>query len=141
FPFSGERSGGAASTSNELRLNSLGSGPLRWVAGAYTFHEAIDNRNTFRTYITSPFGSSTTIVPYLQHIENQSKALFGQAIYSLTGDTRVTLGLRRTLDEKAGSDPLAGKPAPAGATQSPAAYATEVKFSNTSWKLGIDHDL
>jgi iron complex outermembrane receptor protein len=141
FPFNSDRSGVSGSTSNELRFNSTLAGPLRWVAGVYAFHESLDNRSNFRTYITAPFGSFTTVVPYLQHVDNESKAVFGQATYSVRGDTRVIVGLRKTRDEKGGSDALAGKPAAPGATTSPAAYSTVVKFSDTSWKLGVDHDL
>jgi iron complex outermembrane receptor protein len=142
FPFNSDRAGGAGSTSHELRFNSLAAGPLRWVAGLYAFHEGLDNAANFRTYITLPNGASTVaLVPYLQRVDNRSKAAFGQATWSVRDDTRVILGLRHTRDEKSGSDPLAGTPAPAGATRSAAAYATAVSFSDTNWKLGVDHDL
>jgi iron complex outermembrane receptor protein len=141
FPFNSDRAGGASSTSNELRFNSIDAGPLRWVAGVYAFHESLDNSANFRTYIVSPGGPITSVVPYLQYVHNESKAAFGQATLSLREDTRLVVGLRRTRDEKSGHDPLAGKPAAAGAASSPAAYATAVQFSDTSWKLGLDHDL
>jgi iron complex outermembrane receptor protein len=141
FPLTGVVGGKSQSTSHELRFNSTGSGPLRWVAGLYAFDETIDRDTTYRTFITAPFGAFTVVVPYLPHITNKSKAAFGQATYSLREDTRLTMGLRQTRDEKAGHDPLAGTPAVAGTATSTAAYVNEVKFSNTSWKLGVDHDL
>jgi len=142
FPFNSDRAGGARSTSNELRFNSVTSGPVRWVAGLYAFHEGLDNTANFRTYVTLPNGATpVTVVPYLQRVDNRSKAAFGQVTWSVRGDTRIIAGLRRTRDDKAGADPLAGAAAAAGATRSAAAYATAVRFSDTSWKLGVDHDL
>jgi iron complex outermembrane receptor protein len=141
FPLTGVVGGKSHSLSHELRLNSTGTGPLRWVAGLYAFDETIDRDTTYRTFITAPFGAFTVVVPYLPHIVNKSKAAFGQATYSLRDDTRVTVGLRQTRDEKSGHDPLAGTEAAAGASSSTAAYVNDVKFNNTSWKIGIDHDL
>jgi iron complex outermembrane receptor protein len=134
-------SGSSQSTSHELRLNSTTNGPLRWVAGAYYFTEWIDRYTDYTTYITAPFGSFNVLVPYRPYITNKSKALFGQATYSVRDDTRVTVGLRFTRDEKTGIDPLAGTVSEDGSGVSSAAYNNHVKFSNTSWKLGVDHDL
>lgn len=141
FPFTGDVNGKSSSTSHELRLNSTAAGPLRWVAGAYVFNESIDRQTDYTTFITAPFGAFQVLVPYRPHITNSSKALFGQATYSVRPDTRVIVGLRQTKDEKTGVDALAGTPPAAGATSSTAAYTNGVKFSNTSWKLGLDHDL
>ena len=141
FPFRGEVPGTARSTSHELRLNSVGTGPLRWVAGVYAFDEKVHRDTTYRTFITAPFGSFEVTTPFNVDVHNQSKAAFGQATYSLQPQTRLTAGLRYTQDDKSGSDTLAGTPATPPATSSPAAYAVAVKYNNTSWKLGIDHDL
>ena len=141
FPFTGDVNGKSHSTSHELRFDNGGTGRLRWVAGLYKFDETIDRQTTYSTYVTAPFGQFTVLVPYLPHITNASKAIFGQATYSLRDDTRVIVGLRRTRDQKAGSDPLAGTQAAAGQSSSTAAYAQDVSFSDTSWKLGIDHDI
>jgi len=141
FPLTGDVNGKSSSTSHELRLNSNGSGALRWVAGLYKFNETIDRDTTYRTFITAPFGSFVALVPFLPHVTNSSTAAFGQATWSLRQDTRLTLGLRQTRDEKTGVDTLAGTPAATGSTSSTAAYNTAVKFTNTSWKLGLDHDL
>lgn len=140
FPLTNFNLGTSRSTSNELRLNSTGTGPLRWVAGAYDFRESIDRNSVYTTYITAPFGAFNVVVPFLPFIENNSKALFGQVTYSVRDDTRLTLGVRETRDRKSGFDTLAGAPAVSPATSSVNAYSTEVKFNNTSWRAGIDHD-
>ncbi|WP_306397266.1 TonB-dependent receptor [Telluria beijingensis] len=141
FPFNSDVSGDSSALSHELRLNSTGNGPLRWVAGLYAFDEDIDQSMTHYTYAVTPGGPRTITVPYLPHVNNKSKAAFGQATYSLRDDTRLTVGLRRTIDEKSGSDPLAGVVAAPGQSASTGAYDIAVKYTDTSWKLGLDHDL
>jgi iron complex outermembrane receptor protein len=141
FPFTNLQDGHSRSVSHELRLNSTGTGPLRWVAGAYYFNEDIFRHSVYTTYITAPFGAFNVVVPFLANVNNVSKAVFGQVTYAVRGDTRLTAGVRRTQDEKSGSDVLAGAEAVAPATSSPNAYSTDVRFHDTSWKLGIDHDL
>jgi iron complex outermembrane receptor protein len=141
FPFVNALTGDSRALSHELRFNSTGSGPLRWVAGLYYFNETINRESSYNTYITAPFGSFTVTQPFDSRITNKSTAAFGQATYSLRSDTRLTLGLRGTRDRKTGSDPLGGAPAVAPATASDQAYTADVKFRNTSWKVGIDHDL
>jgi iron complex outermembrane receptor protein len=141
FPFTNSNFGSSRSISHELRLNSTGTGPLRWVAGAYYFKEDIDRDSVYTTYITAPFGAFNVVVPFLPFVHNTSKAVFGQATYSLRDNLRLTLGVRETRDRKSGSDTLAGAEAVAPATSSVNAYTADVKFKNTSWKVGIDYDL
>ncbi|HEX5345427.1 MAG TPA: TonB-dependent receptor [Duganella sp.] len=141
FPFANFINGDSKAVSNELRFNSTGSGPLRWVAGVYHFDEDNFRHSEYNTYITAPFGSFVVNLPFLASINNKSKAAFGQATYSLRDDTRVTAGVRYTKDRKSGYDPLSGEAAVPPATTSSKAYAQDVSFNNTSWKLGIDHDL
>ena len=141
FPFRGGIKGTSRSTSHELRLNSAGQGTLRWVAGLYSFDEKIHRDTKYQTFITAPFGSFTVDVPFNIDVRNKSQAVFGQATYSVLPTTRLTLGLRKTRDEKAGVDTLAGTPAVAPATVSKAAYDKSVSFNDTSWRLGVDHDL
>jgi iron complex outermembrane receptor protein len=135
FPLDNPETGSSHSTSNELRLNSVGKGPWRWVAGLYAFDESIDRVTSYNTYISAPFGDFVVNVPYQPHVENQSRAAFGQLTYSVTNDFRLTGGLRRTNDEKSGTDPYGGT------TDGSGAFSADVKFSNWSWKLGFEQDL
>jgi len=141
FPFINALTGDSHALSHELRFNSTGTGPLRWVAGLYYFNETIHRDSTYNTYITAPFGSFTVTQPFNSIITNKSNAAFGQLTYDLRPDTRLTLGLRYTRDRKTGDDPLGGAPAVAPATSSDQAYTADVRFTNTSYKLGLDHDL
>ena len=141
FPFTNVNNGDSKSLSQELRLNSTGNGPLRWVAGVYHFNEHVFRAADYNTYVTAPFGSFTVLVPSRATVDNNSKAAFGQLTYAVRDDTRLTAGLRYTKDRKSGNDPLAGEPAVPPATMSSKAYSQDVGFNNTSWKLGIDHDV
>ena len=141
FPLTSTVDGSSEAVSHELRVNSTGTGPLRWVAGVYKFDEDAFRDADYTTYVTAPFGRLDILVPYLATVHNRSSAAFGQATYALREDTRLTLGVRRTRDRKFGDDPLAGEPAVAPATASSKAYVQDVRFNNTSWKVGLDHDL
>ena len=69
---------------------------------------------------------------------------FSRKAFGLPGDfptTRLTLGLRRTEDRKTGEDPLGGVAPPAGSSVSTGAYTKDVRFNNTSYRVGVDHDL
>lgn len=141
FPIVILNKGDSTSTSHELRLNSVGSGPLKWVAGAYLFDEDIHRVSSYSTYITAPFGAFTVHLPFDVRVNNKSKALFGQGTWSFSPQTRLTLGLRETRDRKSGSDPFGGVEVVPPATTSTGGYDNSVSSSNTSYRLGVDHDL
>ena len=141
FPFTRDATGESQSTSHELRFNSTGTGALRWVAGAYYFNDEITRRANLTTYARIPPGPLNVLVPFDAEAENTSKAVFAQGTYELRKDTRLTLGARETRDRKFGADTLAGAAARPGTNTSPNAYSANVKFSDTSWRVGIDHDL
>lgn len=141
FPFLTRSLGNSKSTSHELRL-SRAEGSLRWVAGAYLFDESIKRDTNFYTYVTLPNGNPLTVnLPFKPAVENKSKAVFGQATWSVLPGTRLVTGLRYTRDNKSGIDPLGGTAAAAGQTTSTAAYNKAVEYTNTSYRLGLDHDL
>jgi iron complex outermembrane receptor protein len=141
FPFKNGNKGDSDAVSHELRFNSAGNGALRWVAGLYHFSEEIERDADYTTYITAPFGSFNVVQPFNSVIKNKSEAAFGQATYALRDDTHLIVGIRRTRDRKTGDDPLGGAAAVPPSTVSPQAYHADVQFNNTSWKIGLDHDL
>lgn len=127
-PAGGENGSNSSSdqVSNEFRLSSAGTGPLRWVAGLYLFKESQDTIGSY---------SDKFIAFDVKDADAKSKALFGQATYSITPTLRATLGLRTTRDEKScGScvQTIAGVGA-----------LTDDKrtWSHSDWKLGVDYDL
>ncbi|WP_047170358.1 TonB-dependent receptor [Novosphingobium sp. Rr 2-17] len=75
---------------NEARLTSNGSGPLKWQVGALNYYNDLSNSNTVRFNLPGEplaFASDTTK-------ETKAFGVFGEATYSLTDAWRVTGGLR-----------------------------------------------
>lgn len=141
LPFNNLIATESSSTSHELRANSAGAGPLRWVAGLFAYDDESDGDSVFNTYIKTPAGTNINRQPFSLYVTNKSRAAFGQMTWSVRPDTRLTAGVRRTIDEKIGNDELAGAVAPSGSTFSRNAFSAAAKFTNTSWRLGVDHDL
>lgn len=139
--------------SHELRLSSNDSASLQWVVGAFTFNEKtkgnrLDGIFPFPGPLTSAecggLPSCTGVLQYKDAlIENDSKALFGQATYSLNETTRVIGGARRTSDEKSrlGQQLFSfnGTFNTAGNFVSPLYGAG--KWSRSTYKLGLEKDL
>lgn len=121
--------------SAEARLASNGSGPLKYVLGAYYFDESIDSRGFYDQ------GPQNTVIR--NDLTTRSHAFFGQATYSLTETFRLTGGLRYTHERKTqASDSVqnvyvaalgtfianAGKP------------VGDVSFNRATWKAGVEFD-
>ncbi len=134
-------------TSHELRLASVGSSPLTWVIGAYSFRES--NNLT----VTADLISSAQLPPTLRvaqgffqrDIQSKSSAFFGQTSYAVNDKLKLTAGLRSTRDQlsRVGVSTqqvtLAnGNPAQA-LTSSP--NDASVNSSKVNWRLGADYSL
>lgn len=139
--------------SHELRLASNGNSALQWVAGAFIFNEKttgnrLDGIFPFPGPLTAAdcggLPSCTGVLQYKDAlIENDSKALFGQATYSLNSTTRVIGGARTTTDEKlrTGQQLFSadGTFNTVGNFVSPLYGAG--KWSKSTYKLGLEKDL
>ena len=79
--------------SQELRVESTGSGPLRWQGGLYLFDERYDMVQG--DYATPPAPSFV-----VTRQTNKAWALFGSVNYQLTSELNVRGGLRYTQDKK-----------------------------------------
>lgn len=125
--------------SHELRLATIGAGPLKAQVGGNYFREKSDFNLCFINLGSSPylcFARTPTI--------QESYGIFGQATYSLTDTLRVTGGLRYSHDNKE----LVG-----GGTRNQQAPIynpqTDVEFpsraarswSKLTWRAGLDFDL
>jgi len=98
IPFSSETSDalkGHRQLSQELRLESNASGPLRWQGGVYLFDEkyTVDSVN-YDTLFGGPTTSAQT------HQTNRAYALFGNINYAVSNDLKLRAGLRYTQDKK-----------------------------------------
>ena len=98
IPFSSETSdalNGHRQYSQEFRLESLGSGPLKWQSGVYLFRENyVINSISYDTIFHGPDTSVQT------RQVNNAWAVFGSANYQFTPQLNVRAGLRYTRDEK-----------------------------------------
>lgn len=127
--------------SHELRLSTKGGGPLKAQAGLYYFREESHQLYVFRDlqllklppYYVFPHGPTIA----------RSKAVFGQATYSLSPALRATAGLRHTDDEKSrvGSTNFQQAPAFNPATDFRLLNNAVLDTSKTTWKLGAEYDL
>lgn len=112
--------------SHELRIASVGTGPLRWVAGLFWYDEKMHSDAAF---------SDGFIKFKLGDLQSDSQAAFGQMTYSIASNLRLTGGLRTTRDEKSCTD----------CSQSIAVFNADFTakrdWSKTDWKIGLDYDL
>lgn len=121
--------------SQEFQLISSGSGPSRWVLGAYYF----EHYGGFVPLIVPAPGLGFTLHATTTQ-ETKSYALFGQWDYDLTDRDSVTVGLRWTTDKVDffGATSLA---LPALGITIPTGPATDSKrFSKPTWRLAFNHE-
>ncbi|WP_119679042.1 TonB-dependent receptor [Indioceanicola profundi] len=88
---------GVTQWSEEFRVSSNGSGPLRWQAGVYYFNDDLDFQNINYGNAAQPLGWASVAT---SNQENEAWAVFGQASYDITEALTVTGGLRYTDDKR-----------------------------------------
>lgn len=139
----------------ELRVNSAGSGPLTWVAGLYYGEDEIDDSTVYQVTgagfppfvfgVQSPYAALDSLGnTYLQ--KSESRAVFGQAEWSFAERWTVTGGLRYTEETKELNDvttPWVDEPGPGesgpvrrGLLFPPESFSED--FSAVSGKVGLD---
>ncbi len=104
YVITGNYHGEPRQTSQEFRLTSP-EGQLRWIAGAYYFHEANDTSVGFPIPGLGPGALSgmTDVLEGLGQIssmDTDSYALFGNVDFAATEKVKLTLGLRYTHETK-----------------------------------------
>ena len=127
--------------SHELRVATNGKGALTAQGDLYYFRESSDQVYVFRDlqllglppYYVFPHGPTIST----------SKAVFGQATYSLTPELRATAGARYTDDSKSrvGSTNFQQGPDFNPATDFKLLNAADLSTHQTTWRLGLDYDL
>lgn len=88
--------------SQELRLTSDSSGPLKWNAGGYYQDEKRDYQSSY-----DPVGGVSSLNDNLRHYE--TFALFGQLSYELTDRLELTGGFRYDWENQSYLDRLTGQ--------------------------------
>ena len=99
IPFDAESADGLPKhrqLSQEFRVESNASGPLRWQGGLYVFDEKIDIDSINYTSI----GGGVQNGYATQHQENRAYAVFGSVNFKATDKLELRGGLRYTRDKK-----------------------------------------
>ncbi len=81
----------------ELRVESRSSGPLKWQAGAYYFSEAYD-MDAYAYNSLAPGNPQTGVIT--THQSNDAYAAFGSVNYAVSPALTLRAGLRYTHDKK-----------------------------------------
>jgi iron complex outermembrane receptor protein len=130
----------------ETRLSSPSDSTLRWVAGLYYFTEDVNRLETFDTQFSLATVAGGN-VSFLQDVNSDSYAAFGQMTYPFTDALSVTAGLRYSKDEKdarqaarnnLASDPTPGIPLFPG---QPYDISADDSWESTTGKLSVDYRL
>ena len=83
----------------EVRLASPADARVFWVAGLYFFTESVERTESFLTRF-SLLAAAGGDVTFVQDVDSDSYAAFGQVTYPFTDRFSTSLGLRYTQDEK-----------------------------------------
>ena len=119
--------------SHEVRLSSNDFEHLEWIAGLFYYKE--DLARTLDLFIDFSGGEGLQIENFEPDYTVESQAVFGQASYHLTGDLRLTAGLRYSEDDKSNNDEQRIF------TTTPEGLApanSQEHWNSTDWKLGVD---
>jgi iron complex outermembrane receptor protein len=132
IPFPAESAGGIPDLdqfTQEFRLTSNGSGPLRWLAGFFYFNEEVSIDN-FSYDTLSPGNPQNGYSNQWQ--ETDAYALFGSLDYRINDQWNVVAGLRFSHDEK---DFWVDRPQPVFQPPLVAPITESTKEDYTSWDL------
>ena len=136
--------------SQEFQLQSGGGSPLRWVVGLYY----IGLKERYDPTVFEYGGSYSAVVAgrSLQTLEDEGKvssyAAYGQATLPLGRSTRLTAGLRYTIEhrsveargERLFDSPPFIRPIPGLPLLSEEPLEQEDTFRRLTWRASIDHD-
>jgi iron complex outermembrane receptor protein len=126
--------------SHELRIATNGAGPISAQGGLYYFSETSNTAYAFQGL------QAVGLTPYYAfplQTEARSRAIFGQLTWRVQDDLRLTVGARRTEDDK---DRVGSTDFQQGAVFNPATdrrllNAAELDTARTTWRLGAEYDL
>ncbi|MEG3178778.1 TonB-dependent receptor [Sphingomonas sp. RB3P16] len=131
FSFTTDDSGDQHSL--EARLSSVGSGPLKWIVGAYDF------RSNISSLIIADQGLVGSTPQFQQKVH--AKAVFGETTYSVTKSLRLTGGLRYSDEARSQRGTVTGKTlTPFGQIYSAASANGDLSKGNLTYKAGIEFD-
>jgi iron complex outermembrane receptor protein len=128
----------------EVRLSSPADARVFWVAGLYYFTETVDRTESFFTrFSLLPVAGGD--VTFIQDVDSDSYAAFGQVTYPVNDRFSVTAGLRYTEDEKEArqvglnndpNDPTPGIPLFPG---QPYDVTADDSWESVTGRFGVDY--
>jgi iron complex outermembrane receptor protein len=121
----------------ELQVLSPTDSPIQWVGGFYGYYQfsAIDRYSLFGSVL-----SPLTLVSQRPEQSALSGALFGQATAEVARDTKLTLGLRYTVERRDAWDYETGAIGDFNLGVLSAATAQNV-YKSPTWRIALDHNL
>jgi iron complex outermembrane receptor protein len=147
--------------SQEFRLVSAEGGAFDWVVGLYAFGQQVETNGSEEYGADAAYWLIGTSVPsnlldgYTASTDVESDvesyALFGESVWSITPELRLTTGVRYTIEEKsvdfvqivsgglATSDPALIN-AQLGIAR-PQAYQASLEDESPSWRLSLAYDI
>ena len=138
----------STTTSQEIQLTSNSDGNIEWVAGLYFFQEDLEN-----AFLWQDISTTVDNVPDMEinqwaswmnqiRLDTTSTAAYAQATFGISDTTRITAGVRHTMDDRDwdiyGQDP--------NNLTTPNFTVLEVSdasgdWDKTTWKLGFEWDV
>lgn len=131
--------------SQELQLLSTKGDRLSWQAGVYYFwSEGQFNPNTTNTFFPDPvtFSPVHDLIVFHATERLNSYAAFGQSTYKLGIATKLTVGLRYTIDQRHHANDSTFSQISGFAFTAPTTFNTAAAtFKKPAWRLALDHKL
>lgn len=127
--------------SQELQIQSIGSGPLTWLLGAYYFNASSAYPYYFQDLLGPAIGANQiTRNATVSEQGTDSIAGFAQATYRLTDRLSLTGGLRYTSEKRALEDASLTSTLTTGATivQIPPTNLS-ARFNKLTWRAVLDY--
>ena len=129
--------------SNEFRVATNGTGPLKMQAGAYLFHEHEDIALYLFNLLGAP-GSSSYVYGFPQNpVVNRTVGAFTQATYKITPHVRLTGGARYTSDYKYRYGHTVILPTVTSPLSMSSGYVNDavIRSKKVTWRAGLDADI
>lgn len=128
--------------SQELQFSSPSGGPFTWTAGLFYFQE---RARYDPVQLTGPLYFPVTSITFHTRARTQAYAAYAQGTYEIAEDTRLTAGLRYSIEKRRIriSNEILGTDPESGATGIPFAAldtSDHRTFKAPTWRLSLDHN-
>jgi iron complex outermembrane receptor protein len=123
-------------TTQELRFASTGKSAFTWVAGAYHYHNKLQQEFRLSTAPPAIGAVDTPFTTNLQHYSPSSLGLFGELTFAANDSTRFTVGVRNTRDHIVQDQCSNCTPA----TLATASLFVDATNTHFDWKARVEHD-